>query len=101
MQHGFGHAGVANDFMAQVASDTLSAFAPEHDFFLHVQNTEAARKAFKNVATEVGVVKGSHNGQGTPLTVGSSAKRGRTSEGAFPCGTIAIQTVECGAEISS
>lgn len=50
VQHGFGHAGVANDFMAQVTSDSLGPVAPEHDFLLHVQHAEAARQAFKNAA---------------------------------------------------
>src|SRR5271169_496883 len=50
-------AGVANDFVAQMAGDALGSVAPEDDLLLHVDDAQAARQAFQNAATNVGIVK--------------------------------------------
>lgn len=53
VQQRFRDAGVANDFVAQVACDALRAIAPEDNFLLHVDDAQADGEAIDNAATDV------------------------------------------------
>jgi hypothetical protein len=60
VQQSFRDAGVANDFVPQVARNTLGAVAPEYDLVLHVDDAQTGRQAFENAAANVGIVKCGH-----------------------------------------
>ena len=57
VQQSFGDAGVADDFVAKMAGDTLGAVAPKDNFLLHIDDAQAGGQAIKNAATDIGVVK--------------------------------------------
>jgi hypothetical protein len=57
VQQGFRDAGVADDVVAQVASDSLAAIAPENNFPLQVNDAEAGGQALEDAAADLGIVK--------------------------------------------
>jgi hypothetical protein len=56
----FSNAGVPNDFVPEVAGDTFRAVAPEHDFFLHVNDAQPDQQTFQNAPTDLGIFEWRH-----------------------------------------
>jgi hypothetical protein len=50
VQQTFFENGSSDDFVAQASGDALRSVAPEHDFFLHVNDTYSYGQALQNVA---------------------------------------------------
>src|ERR1700693_4876117 len=77
---------------ARIAGDLFGAVAPEDNFFLQIEHTDADLQAVENVAANVGIVKGQHVECARVLLVYSSAEKRATSEHgdgegiAIPCG---------------
>jgi hypothetical protein len=60
LQQGFSDAGVADDFVALAAGDAFGAIAPEDNFLLHVDDTEASGQAVEDAGTDFGFMKFGH-----------------------------------------
>jgi hypothetical protein len=60
VQQRLGNAGMSNDLMTQMASNALSAAAPENDPFLKIQHAKPGGKVFQDAPADFKIVNYAH-----------------------------------------